>query len=390
MSLNLFAASRQWSTRPADERFWNLEEMHAACRSYRDSARTATVRTNQLRCEVGGEDGGEVVLQGPAGQPAKLTHWSFGQLANRVGAPADYLRSLPAELAARNLTHGLQRSGDDSEAKALFHANGSLICRCLTSDKYTRIFNHEVVERLLPLTGQGWRVPPARPAMENQPGARKATKEDLLEGEEGFGLSVKEGDMIAPAGLYASDHDMFAFMVNEGRRIEDGSDGGLSRGFFITNSEVGAASLKVTTFLYRHVCGNHIVWGAKGVSEIRIVHRGAADRKFSRQMAVELRKYSDASANDDELRIEAAKRFTIGATKDEVLDSLFAKKILPRKSLEQAYDFAVEQEQETAAGSPKTVWGITQGITRLSQEERFADRRAEIDRAAGKVLEMAF
>ena len=45
--------------------------------------------------------------------------------------------------------------------------------------------------------------------------------------------------MIAPAGIYASDHDMFAFLVNEEYRIDDGSDGGLARGFFVQNSEVG-------------------------------------------------------------------------------------------------------------------------------------------------------
>ena len=78
--------------------------------------------------------------------------------------------------------------------------------------------------------------------------------------------------MIAPAGLYASDHDCFAFMVNESVTVDDGSDGGLCRGFFVSNSEVGAASLKFTS-LYRSVCGNHIVWGAKQAQERHCPHR---------------------------------------------------------------------------------------------------------------------
>jgi hypothetical protein len=35
------------------------------------------------------------------------THWSFGQFASLIGAPASYLRQLPAPLAGINLQHGL-------------------------------------------------------------------------------------------------------------------------------------------------------------------------------------------------------------------------------------------------------------------------------------------
>lgn len=386
MSTNLYQASKQWAGRPADQRFENLAEMYAACQHHRESAATATVPLNRLRCE---DRGGDVMLIGATGQAANLTHWSFGQLANRVGAPADYLRRLPANMAAANLTHGLATVDDDASARVLFHKNGSLVARCVTSDSYTRIWNADVVERLLPLVKQGWQVPPARPAFPNQPGSRLATAADVIRAGE-HGLSVKVGDTIAPAGLYASDHDMFAFMVNESVRIEDGSEGGLSRGFFVSNSEVGAASLRLTKFLYRSVCGNHIVWGAKDVSELRIIHRGNADGRFASEMTAELRRYANESAGDDEQRIVAAKRFKIGATKEEVLDRLFGARILPRKSLEAAYDYAVEEGEIHAAGSPKTAWGFAQGITRLSQDTTYADKRSEIDRAAGKVLEMSF
>lgn len=85
-----------------------------------------------------------------------------------------------------------------------------------------------------------------------------------------------------------------------------------------------------------------------------------------------------------------AKRCLLGDTKEEVLDRLFGARVLPRKSLEAAYDYAIEEADTHSAGSPKTAWGFAQGLTRLSQDSPFADKRAEIDRAAGKVLEMAF
>jgi hypothetical protein len=39
--------------------------------------------------------------------PLAPTHWSFGQLTTMIGAPATYLRQLPAPLAASNLQYGL-------------------------------------------------------------------------------------------------------------------------------------------------------------------------------------------------------------------------------------------------------------------------------------------
>jgi len=113
--------------------------------------------------------------------------------------------------------------------KALVHANGTTVLRALTSDRYSRFWNWEVFERLCGLEQQGWQVPPGRPTKGNDPNARPATEADCLN-DRMAGLGIKPGDPIAPAGIYASDHDMFAFLVNEEYRIDDGSDGGLARG----------------------------------------------------------------------------------------------------------------------------------------------------------------
>jgi hypothetical protein len=153
---------------------------------------------------------------------------------------------------------------------------------------------------------------------------------------------------------------------------------------------VGAAAFKITRFLFRHVCGNHTVWDSKDVQELRIVHTGANDRRFAWKLQAELRQYAAESQAGDVARIESAKRCVLGATKDEVLDVLFGKKVLPRKTLELAYGRAIEQEAVTRSGSPRTAWGFAQGITELSQDTAYADERVALDRAAGKVLSIAF
>jgi hypothetical protein len=384
--MELFRASAQWANRPDDERFSSLDDLHAAVSSYRESAKEATVPFNTLRTEA---RDGEVLLIGRTNVPARLTNWSFGQVATAVGAPASYLRALPATLAAQNLNHGLSKTDDRTDRQVLFHANGDLLARAITSERYTRIWNSDVTARLLRLPADGWQVPPARPARGGQVGTRPATEADVLRGA-GFGLSINVGDLIAPAGLYASDHDMFAFLVNNDRRIaEPGNPDGLARGFFVSNSEVGAASFAITRFLYRHVCGNHIVWGAKQVSELKIRHVGAADDRAFAEIKGQLIKYANDSASDDEARVRAAMNFTLGATKDEVLDRLFAVKSLgvSRKTLDAAYDTCVEQDANL---NPTSAWGMAQGLTRLSQETPFADERIAADRAAGRVLSIAF
>ena len=386
---NLYTASKQWAERPADQRFESLDEMFDACRHYAEAARTARVLMNDLRVETN-DSQTDLLLSGPAGNPATLTHWSFGQLCNRIAAPSDYLRKLPAPIAATCLTHGLQKHGDDgNRCNALFHSNGNFVCRAFTSDDYARIWNYELVGKLRDVAGDGWKVPPARPAWNNQPGSRPATEADCLDVRMA-GLGIKPGDLIAPAGLYASDHDCFIFMVNEEQRIDDGSDGGLSRGFFISNSEVGASALKVTKFLYRHCCGNHIVWDAKNVQELRIVHRGRNDHRYGWKLRTELRQYANESAMDDQNRVTCAKGYILGATKDEVIEKLFGMKTLPRKTLDVAYDHACQEADIRTTVSPRSVWGMVQGITHMSQGTTYADERTALDRAAGKILSIAF
>jgi hypothetical protein len=188
--------------------------------------------------------------------------------------------------------------------------------------------------------------------------------------------------------LYASDHDMFAFLCNSNITIsEPGNPDSLKRGVIVENSEVGAAALKLTRFLYRAMCGNHIIWGATQVTDISIRHVGEAREKWG-LWATEIRRYAEESASDEEAKIARAKSRMIAATKEEVLDKLFGLRSLnlTRKVIEAGYD-AVLPAQD---GDPRTPWGITQGITRHSQTIPFTDQRNNIDRAAGKILEINF
>jgi hypothetical protein len=49
--MELFKAHRQWATRPDDERFSSLAELHAACKEYAQSAGEKNVPFSEMRVE---------------------------------------------------------------------------------------------------------------------------------------------------------------------------------------------------------------------------------------------------------------------------------------------------------------------------------------------------
>lgn len=387
--MELFKASSQWSTRPADQRFWTLPDMLTATQSHRDSARQSTVSYGAITVKPSGPD---LLLVGSSAE-ATLTHYATGQLCQRAAAPAEYIRSLPTALAAECLNTSLAKRDPTDRAKLLLHQNGTLIARCLTGEGYERIWNSEIVTALCDLPT--WRVPPARPAGISGEQTRIATAADCLSDSAKFSLAIKPGDIIAPAGLYASDRDMFAFLIDDAHTITNPLDPStpLARGFFVWNSEVGDKSFGVTTFLYDAVCGNHIVWGAQNVQEVRIRHTGTARSRASYQLRCSLREYANSSASDTQAQISAAQTFTLGATREQTIDALvsFAARkkisILNRGTFDAAFDLAA---QTPRYGNPNTPWAISQAITQTSQQEAYTNRRVALDRAAGKLLEIAF
>lgn len=382
---NLMTASREWASRPADQRFWNLQELLDRSKRYAEESVVAKVPLSD--CLVQPYNGEDLALVGPKGQPATFQHYSFGQLAGLCKAPAAYLRELPAALASGCLNEGLKHV--DGTQALMFHKNGGLQLRCVTSDEYTRIWNHQVASMALALQEQeGWVVPPARPCgLEGIP-VRKATKDDVLRHSAHRSLGVHVGDDISPSGLYASDHDCFIFQVNEDCQIDAGGGEMLFRGVIWKNSEVGDAKFRGTMFLYDTICGNHIIWGAKIVAEIEIVHKGKADVLFREAMATATSRMV-RSASEDEQRIQAAKVATLGTNREKVVDLVFKKQLgLSKTECDMAYTLA-ERHESDHGGDPTTCWGYAAGVTRLSQSQ-YGDSRERMDRAAGKILSIAF
>lgn len=358
--MNLMKAANELMTRPADESFTTLQAMHAAAVRYFERAREiASVALASLRPIV---HDGKVKLVGKGETPVALNYWSAGQLAERANAPAGYINTLSPDLAVANLSYGLAKRVSEEPS-----ATVNMLCelnadktafetvRSINGSKYSRFWNYECTQRLLDLEASGL-FEVARPDINGDTGQRP---------------------------LYVSSHDMFAFMRSAQTISEPGNRDGLRRGVIFTNSEVGAGKLKAIFFLYRVMCANHIIWNVSELREVGIVHVGDIHAKASK-FRVQIAEYLNSSATETEARIANLKNRFIAADKDAVLDIVFGKRIngLTRKALDAGYDATIADVD----GSPKSAWGLAQGLTRYSQTIEYADQRTAIDTAAGKLL----
>lgn len=351
MVTNLLEASKQWRSRPADERFHTLEELKNAVLNRKNTSFEGVVDTRDLKATPVNDS---IVLDFD-GQSLDMTHWSFGQLCNLAGAPASYLRTLTPKLVAENLNFSLPKARES--AKLLLTANGTSTVRAFTSESYGRIWDIDVVRTVEGLCEKN-------PSCHNPPAYKR---------------TGTNGTEMENAGLYASDRDIFMFLIDEDHPIEVG-DERLSRGFFVWNSEVGKSSFGLTTFLYRYVCGNHVIWGAEEVCEMRIRHSlHAPSRAFSEIMLV-LNKYVGSSTSRESQTIKKAMEYRPAKNKEGTLEWL-QKLGFTKAVSEKAYEYAVNEE-----GNGTSLWNIVQGLSAMARDRKHVDARVDLERQAGRLL----
>ena len=101
---NIGRVSSEWFSRPDDERFLSLTDLYDVVRARADRATTRVVDSKAIRVEARSDSPERRSLMVPDEErPVAPTNWAFGQLCSLVGAPASYLRELPAALAGINL-----------------------------------------------------------------------------------------------------------------------------------------------------------------------------------------------------------------------------------------------------------------------------------------------
>ncbi len=356
-AVTAYSAHREWASRPPDERYASVHALFDAARERRSRIEEQTVQTGAFRTEADGE---ALTLRESSTRSAALTHWSFGQLATIAGAPPNYLRSLPATIASDAINHGLQRIRREQH-QLFVEPTAPWTVHAITSPRYARVHHDELASRVLDLMAQhpAWHLP----------------------------LGYKDGEYGAervPSGAYLGDRDMFLFLVDGNRTLDDPTDrtdAGLFRGFMLRNSDVGAAALTLDLFLFRACCANHMLWGFHHVAGFRRRHVGASLQDAWTSSLDEVRDVLDADTTAERTALLRSTTQEIGDTRDAVLDAVVQRLDVSQKQAAEAYTLAEQYET-----NPRSVWGYVQGLTRLSQRTPWQDGRFVLDRAASRLL----
>ena len=370
---NISRVSSEWFSRPDDERYLSLTDLHASVRRRADQATTRIVESRQVRVEARSEDPEMLTLIAPGDDtPIAPTNWSFGQLASLVGAPASYLRTLPAALAGINMQHGLL-SHRGEQVKLLQTDDGRTELRAVTGPDYGRIWDHELVSAVMRIAGDGvgdtrWKVPGVLDwgSMVYNPHADVSSETTTL---------------------YASDRDVFLFLVDDTHPIEagklpNGQPDLFFRGFYAWNSEVGAKTLGIATFFLRAVCQNRTLWGVENFEEINIRHSKFAANRFAHEAAPALAHFADSSPRSFVDGIKQA-RERIVARKDEDREDFLRKRGFSKAETGKIIATVLAEEGRP----PESLYDFVQGITAHARSKTNQDARLEIEGKARKILE---
>ncbi len=364
--------SSEWFSRPDDERYLSLGDLYEAVRARADRAVARTVETRHIRVEANRDAPDRLTLMVPGrDDPVTTTHWSFGQLCSLVGAPAGYLRDLPAALAGINLQHGLL--GHRAELiKTLETDDGRTELRAATGPDYGRIWDHELVAAVMKIAGDGtgdtrWKVPGLLDwsTMVHNPFV-EVTKDTTT--------------------LYARDRDVFLFLVDDAHPIEagrlpNGEPDLYFRGFYCWNSEVGSKTLGMATFYLRAVCMNRNIWGAEGFQEISIRHSKFAGRRFASEAAPALERFAASSTTPFVNGIRAAREMIV-AREDDERETFLRKRGFSKPETSKIIATVLDEEGRP----PETIFDFVAGITAVARGKTHQDARVEMEAKAGRLL----
>jgi hypothetical protein len=362
--MELMQASRQWATRPQDERFLNLYDLASKVSRQRTKSRAPIYSSRDLKVMPDPADRNSgLLITGKAANPFTLTNWSFGQMAALSGAPAGYLRKLPAPIAADCINHGLHFQRNVEEVGLLITADeGEQTLRAATGPRYGRIWNEEIVEALITQHGDG------------------RTGKFRVPGEFGKQVEVTKANTT----IYGSDRDMFVFLADEENRVEmkdrrNGQGGSLAKGFFVWNSEVGASTVGAAFFLFDYACSNRIVWGAEQFQEIRIRHTSTAPSRWIEEITPVLEDYANSSASSVEETIRRAQARRV----DDDLDAFLATRFGAGQSAQ------IKAAHEMEEGRPiESLWDCVTGVTAHAKTIEHQDNRVAMERMGGKLLDL--
>lgn len=364
-------ANQQWMSRPADERFETLDALAASVNARRKLSTAVDIDVRKLHVEsqtisIPQPDGSSIpsdrLVFNSEIIPARPTHWAFGQMCRETKLASDTMRRLPTSIVADALNYRLQKvEKPELKLMAIQDPEGEVnTLQAITSRTYGRIWDADVVQATQNLVNIA----------------------DEKHGKKFFNPKDWSGK---PSGLYASDHDIFLFMVDGGSVVDVGWDQKgqrdlMHRGFIIWNSEVGSASFGIMMFMFRVVCGNHIIWDASELQKLLIRHTTGGPTRFVSEALPHLEAYCNQIAKPQEDAIKRVRGFLLPDKDDDII-GLGKKYGFTRGETISAIAAAKREEGQCATG-----WDLINGYTAHARTFEHTDTRLDLETRAGKLI----
>ncbi len=377
------AVSSQWYNRPDDQKFLSLDSMLNFKKVDASRMTSRTVDTHKVKI-IGDYDEanpsrGNIFVEYTDDNNQEHnnlpTNWSFGQLSQLAGAPAGYLKDLPAPIAADCIQWGLKYNRGKELIKVYGNQAQGGELRAATGPDYGRIFDWEILEpikNLVDASDGRWKVP----------GMMTGSRD---------GMAVYDPEIPVTndtTTLFASDRDVFVFLVDDRNPIEvgklaNGEPDLMFRGFYAWNSETGSKTAGIAAMYFRGVCMNRNLWGVENFHEIKIRHTKFAPDRFAMEARPALQSFANGSTFSFVEGVQAAKAAKIASDDEERLEFLSKRAGLSGRMAKAAAARHLKEE-----GRPvENVWDAAQAITAIARDVPHQDARIEVEKKAGVLLD---
>lgn len=368
----LGTVSSQWSRRPDDQRFLSMEDLLAHTKALADRSWAEGVALKNIQVVSSRNNMDQLALLDEQGRELNPTHWAFGQLCTMIGAPAAHYRRLPGPIASIPLQYLLRT--ERTELGKFYGTNlsdGGHQLRAITSPTYGRVMDYEVVEAMMSVLDDTWKVPGmidwGRMKYDpNHPISKDTTT------------------------LYGSDRDVFVFLVRDQYPVEvgklpNGDPDYMFPGIMVYNSEVGSRSLGIEFMWLRGICCNRNLWGVEDRQVMRIIHTSKAKLRFDTEGVRRLIDLTQQPSSMLQAQVAAARSIRLvddyGSNRTEPLTDLDFSK----KAATEILDRFLIEEGRVA----ENAWDYVNAVTAWARDIPHQDDRIAVERVGARFMKPA-
>lgn len=319
----------------------------------------------------------QVLIAGLNGSPMALTSHAHKQVATHLGIPQPYYERMMAQqphLLAENMNTWLHAEGD--ERRMVRTLDGQV--RAFMSQKYRPLDNFELAEAVLPkLVQLGVEV----------------TSCELTETRMYIkGILPELCDALPEGAAWGSGH----MQVAEYRGNQAGK---VVAAIVISNSEIGAGTLRVEPSVFTTWCTNLAIISQAAMRKYHIGRSSEANEDFSiyrdetreandKAFFLKVADVTSAAFNRD-IFAAAVERIKLAAGAKIVSDDLPAVVSMVVETLALPERTTSGILTQLARGGDLSKWGLSSAITAVANGTGDYETATELERAGGKVLALA-